>query len=425
MTDKLTITRSNELYERAIRVIPGGTQTLSKGPDRFPNGAFPKFISHGKGSHVWDEDGNEYVDYPCGLGAIVLGYGIKDLDDAVNDTGSLGTVFTLPTELEIDLAEKLVSLIPSAEKVRLAKNGSDATSGAVRISRAFTGKDHVARCGYHGWHDWAAIDGGLKRGIPAVMADLQTAFTWNDPDSLEAILKRGDCGTVILEVPLEEPENDFLQHVKELAHHYGALFIMDEVVTGFRYHMGGAQVYYDVVPDITCVGKAMGNGYPISAIVGRADVMDVLTDGCFFSGTFFGDRSAIMAALTVIEIMEIDNVVDKMWVYGQRLKSYIMDAARTYSIPVVCDGNAVRFVVRFLDATGAEDFVAKSLFLQEMAKNGILMGVPTFSTASHRPIDLLNTYDALDDTFKVMHGAKGDYASLLEGDVIGKPIIRA
>ncbi len=268
------LSRSEYWWQKAREIIPRGTQTLSKGPDQFVDGVTPKYLERGQGCHVWDVDGNEYIDYPMALGPILLGYNYPRVVDAVIERLRKGTTFTLLNPLEVELAELLTEVIPCAEMVRFGRNGADATMAAIRVARAYAGREHIAFCGYHGCHDWYAVTTSLNKGIPEFNGRLIHAFEYNKIGTLEEVFAAhpGEVAAVIMEQPGEEPKENFLQACIDCAHRHGALFILDEICTGFRYAMGGAQQYYGVVPDLACVGKAMGNGLPISAVVGKKRV---------------------------------------------------------------------------------------------------------------------------------------------------------
>ena len=268
--------KSRAMLERAQRVIPLGSQTFSKSRVVYPANAAPLFLTHGKGSHVWDVDGNEYVDFVNGLLPVILGYDDPDVIEAVSSQLKRGVTFSLATELEVELAELMREIIPCAEMVRFGKNGSDATSGAIRVARAHTGRDRVAVCGYHGWQDWYIGATTRNKGVPAAVGALTHKFPYNDLDALRRLLEshRGEFAAVMMEpMNVEEPRPGYLEGVRDLAHEHGALFILDEIITGFRYHLGGAQTLFNVVPDLATFGKSMGNGFPISAVVGRARYM--------------------------------------------------------------------------------------------------------------------------------------------------------
>src|SRR2546422_4445450 len=286
-----SLARSREYFARARKVIPSCTQTFSKGPTQFVQGVAPNFLERGRGSHVWDVDGNEYVDYVMALCPIVLGYDDPDVIAAVQRQLADGVTFSLAHPLEVEVAEALAKIVPCAEMVRFGKNGSDATAGAVRVARAYTGRDLVVCCGYHGWQDWFIGTTTRDRGVPGAVKALTKTFQYNDLKSLDRVLTehRGQVAVVIMEpVIFQEPAPGFLEGVRDLTHRHGALLVFDEIVTGFRFGLGGAQEYFGVTPDLACFGKGMANGLPISAIVGRADVMKLFEE-VFFSFTFGGE----------------------------------------------------------------------------------------------------------------------------------------
>ena len=279
------ITRSNQIYERAKRIIPAGTQTFSKGVTQFVEGFAPKYLERGKGAYVWDVDGNHYLDYIMGCHPIILGYSDPDVNQAVINQLEKGSIFSLMNELEVDVTELLIDAIPCAEMARFGKNGADATTIGVRIARAVTGRDHIVYCGYHGWHDWYIANTDLNSGIPDFNQRLAHSFAYNDLDSLEQIFKEfpNQIAIVIMEpLTILEPENNFLHEVKKMTHHYGALLMFDEIITGFRFSFGGAQELINVTPDLTSLAKAVSNGIPLSAIVGKKEYLQVL-DKTFFS----------------------------------------------------------------------------------------------------------------------------------------------
>lgn len=315
--------QSEAMLQQALKTVPLGSQTFSKSLLAFPKGVSPYFAKQGKGCILTDVDGNQYTDFISALLCISLGYADEEVNAAVIEQIHQGSIFSVPHQLEFEVAELLCELIPCAEMVRFGKNGSDATSAAIRLARAFTGNDRVAVCGYHGWQDWYIGSTTRSLGVPQKTKDLTHAFTYNNIDSLKKVLSehQGEFAAVIME-PMNTvfPENDFLAKVKDLAHQHGALFIFDETITGFRFDMGGAQKLFGVTPDLSTVGKGMANGYPISAIVGRADVMTLMED-IFFSGTFGGDTVALAAAKACINKMRRENVIEHIHTLGTHLKS--------------------------------------------------------------------------------------------------------
>ncbi|MCB1750475.1 MAG: aminotransferase class III-fold pyridoxal phosphate-dependent enzyme [Gammaproteobacteria bacterium] len=331
---------SEAFLKRALEVIPLASQTFSKSTTHIPKGAAPLFVERGKGSKIWDIDGNEYIDFVNSLAAVTLGYCDPDVDQAVLRQLQQGVTFSLPHPLETELAEKLVELIPCAEKIRFAKNGTDATSAAIRVARAFTGRDRVAVCGYHGWQDWYIGTTARNLGVPDAVSSLSHTFTYNDTESLLALLEAhpDEFAAVILE-PMNstEPRDGFLHEVKRITHNHGALLIFDETVTGFRFSLGGAQALFGVTPDLATFGKGMANGFPLAAVVGRSEFMRMMED-IFFSGTFGGETLSLAAAKTVIHKMESEGVLETIYQRGEnlvsRLRSVIQqhDATSLFSV---------------------------------------------------------------------------------------------
>lgn len=369
--------RSNALYERALETIPLASQTFSKSAMMHVRGAAPLFIERGCGGRVWDVDGNEYVDLVLGLLPVVLGYADPDVDDAVRAQLGRGVTFSLATELEIELAETLRRLIPCAEMVRYGKNGSDVTSAAVRVARAFTGRDRIACCGYHGWHDWYIGSTTRDLGVPKAVRELTSTFPYNDAEALDRLLRAhpGEFAAVVMEpVALTEPAPGFLQAVAELARKAGAVLVFDEIVTGFRLSLGGAQAHYGVTPDLACFGKAMGNGMPISALVGRAPIMRSVED-VFFSGTFGGEALSLAAARATIAKLERTGAVGAIHASGRRLKLEMAAAAAEFGL-----GDRIRAaggdwwpIVAVSDSPELPANLLTSLIRQETAEHGLLM----------------------------------------------------
>ncbi|HHL39956.1 MAG TPA: aminotransferase class III-fold pyridoxal phosphate-dependent enzyme [Deltaproteobacteria bacterium] len=420
--------RSEALWERAVKVIPCGTQTLSKGPDQFVRGVTPKYLERGRGSHVWDADGNEYIDYPLALGPILLGYDYPPVVEAVVRQVREGTTFTLMHPLEVEVAELVCEMVPCAEMVRFAKNGADVTSAAVRVARAATGRDHVVFCGYHGCQDWYAVTTPRNKGIPAVLGGLVHPFEYNDIGSLERVLDEYDGRTacVIMEVPGIEPAVDeasgrnFIQQASELARKRGALFILDEIVTGFRYAKGGAQEYFDVDADLCCLGKGMANGFAVSALAGKREFMRELEE-VFFSMTYSGETTGLAAAkATLTEILERP-VIEHIWRLGGMLHDGLGRQAADCGVTLDILGKPPRAGYAFRDAGGEEDLLQKSLFLQETVKRGILFGGPIFISYSHDEEDIGKTLEATAAAMAAVGEglAKGDLAARLEGEPVG------
>jgi glutamate-1-semialdehyde aminotransferase len=400
-----SIARSDAIYERAKKIIPAGSQTFSKGVSQFVGGLAPKYLHKGKGARVWDVDGNEFLDYVMGCHPIVLGYADPDINAAVMEQLELGSTFSLMNELEVDVTELLIDTVPCAEAARFGKNGADATTVAVRVARAFTGRDHIAYCGYHGWHDWFIANTDLNSGIPAFNRDLAHSFTFNDLDSLVKIFEAhpGQVACVIMEpLTVLEPRDNFLGRVKEVAHHYGALLIFDEIITGFRFAIGGAQEVTGVVPDLATYAKAISNAIPLSAIVGKKEYMFML-EKTFFSFTYGGDCIGLAAAKACIPKLIREQVPAHLDKVGRVLKDGYNKLAAQHGVTefTQCVGYPCRTIVTF-DGQGRFDVLEmKSFFQQELLRRGILWAAYHALSWSHTMDDIHETLNAFDDTLKL------------------------
>lgn len=311
--------KSNALLPQVLDVIPTASQTFSKSYLQYPEGHAPLFMARGQGSRVWDVDGNEFIDMANGLMAVSLGYNDADVNAAIVEQLGRGISFSLPTELEYELAQLLVDIIPCAEMVRFGKNGSDVTSAAIRLARAYTKRDKIAVCGYHGWQDWYIGSTARHLGVPEVVRGLTKVIPYNDLEALEQALKTEEYAAFILEpMNVTEPLPGYLEGVRAITEKTGTVLVFDEVVTGFHYALGGAQEYFGVTPDLSAFGKGMGNGMPIGAILGRRDIMK-LQDDIFFSGTFGGEALSLAASIAVINKMKREPVIEKLWSAGGRL----------------------------------------------------------------------------------------------------------
>jgi glutamate-1-semialdehyde 2,1-aminomutase len=397
---------SEQLLERALRTIPLGSQTFSKSKTQYPIGVSPFFIQRGRGSHVWDVDNNEYIDFINSLAAITLGYCDPDVDAAVRTQLDDGVIFSLPHSLEMEVAEQLVKLVPCAEMVRFGKNGSDATSGAIRLARAFTHRDRVAVCGYHGWQDWYVGTTARNRGVPQATRDLSHTWTYNDIESLAKLFRDypDQIAAVILEpMNVVEPLPGFLESVKELAHKHGALLIFDETVTGFRYSIGGAQQHFGVTPDLATFGKGLANGYPVSAVTGRADVMKLMEE-VFFSFTFGGEALSLAAALATMKKLEREPVTETLYRQGKKilveLDALIEDAGAADFLSVA--GNPTWSFMLIKDTNTYSQWQIKTLFLQEMFARGILTIGTHNVSYSHSDADLNKLFSAYGEVIPLL-----------------------
>ncbi len=312
------------MFAEAQKLVPGGVAGIRR-PYNFVIGEYPIFFENGKGGRIVDVDGNEYIDYLCAYGPISIGYREEEIDDAViEQIKNKGFCFSLTQSIQNVLVNKLKEIIPCCEMAAIVKTGSDATTIAIRAARAFTGKLKVARCGYHGWHDWCVE---VKGGIPEKLYEDVIEFHYNDLDQVEDICKKhaDDLAAIIvtpvghpLAAEVEMPKPGYLEGLRKLADQYGCVLIFDEIRTGFRCHIGGAQALFGVTPDLATFGKAMANGYAIAALVGRADIMNVMADNVFLSSTFFPNSDAQIAALKTIELLERDKMLDVIAAKGNK-----------------------------------------------------------------------------------------------------------
>jgi glutamate-1-semialdehyde 2,1-aminomutase len=317
-----TFDKSNQHLVRAEKTIPLGSQTFSKSRTQYPVGISPLFASKVDGPHLWDVDGNKYIDLVSSLASITLGYNDPGVNKAVSKQLKKAVGMSLPAALEAEVSELMVDLVPSAEMVRFGKNGTDTTSAAIRLARAYTGRDHVLVCGYFGWQDWSIGSTTRNKGVPDVVSSLTHKFEFNNLDSLSSLFSQleSKVAAVILEpMNVAYPNRGYLEAVKELAHSKGALLIFDETITGFRFSTGGAQELFGVTPDLSTFGKGMANGYPISAVVGRKDVMMEMEE-IFFSGTFGGELLSLAAAKHVLERHKNENVARELEIVGGNLE---------------------------------------------------------------------------------------------------------
>jgi glutamate-1-semialdehyde aminotransferase len=418
--DTRSLERSEELLERAARLIPGSTQTLSKGPSQWVQGVAPGYIERGEGAHLYDVDGNRYLDFPMALGPVILGYGHPAVTQAIERQLRDGLVFTLPHPLEVELAERALELLPAADRIRFAKSGSDVNSAAVRVARAFTGRDRVLCCGYHGWHDWYIGSTSRSLGVPAAVRELVGGFDFNDLGSLDTALAAhpGEIAAVILEpAGASEPEPGFLEGVIERAHEAGALVIFDEIITGFRLAPGGAQERYGVRADLATYGKALGNGMPISALAGRAEVMGVL-DEVFFSGTHGGEALSMAAAVAVLDTLD-EGAYEQLHRRGERLRTGIQQAIADAGLEewATIGGAAPRTVVDIREPEGeAPGLLAKSVLQQELLQRGVLFNGSNFISLAHTEEDLDLAIEAYGAALgRLAEGLPGGLEAMLEG----------
>lgn len=382
---------SELLWTKATQLIPGGTQTLGKSPIGFIDGVAPKFISHGKGSRTWDVDGNEFID--CWLAAlpITFGHRNKNIDDAIRGQLEKGISFSLMTELESQVASLIKEDVPIAEQIRFAKNGSDVCEAAVRLSRYITGKNYVITFGYHGFHDWYIGSTDRSFGVPEVVSKLTMRTKYNDMEHLKNLFKlvKGDVACVIMEPTIfEHPSNGYLQEVKEFVHKNGALLIFDEMLTGYRFDVGGAMSFFGVYPDLATFGKGIANGMPIAMLVGPEKHMRHF-DKVFLSSTYGGETLSLAAALAGLMLHKEHDVIGHLWSIGYTVMSGCKKLIETYNLQgrVNLIGYPVRQTFTFNDSDGYPDLKLAGLFQQEMLKNGVLCNAGLGFSLAHSTVE--------------------------------------
>ncbi|TVU76180.1 aminotransferase class III-fold pyridoxal phosphate-dependent enzyme [Pseudoalteromonas distincta] len=411
-------TNSREWLQRAEKTIPLGSQTFSKSKMSLPLGAAPMFLDKGIGSQIWDIDGNQYTDFINGLLCISLGYQDTDVDDAIRTQLCKGISFSLPHKLEAEVAELLVKLIPCAEMVRFAKNGSDVTSAAIRLARAYTNKEHIAVCGYHGWQDWYIGSTTRDLGVPQATKKLTHGFTYNDISSLEALIENhsDELAAVIMEpLNITPPEDGFLEKVRELCSRNGIVLIFDEIITGFRYHLGGAQSYFGVTPDLATFGKGMANGMPLSAIVGKREIMMLMND-IFFSGTFGGETLSLAAAKATIGKMQQVKFDQYIWSLGEYLIEQYQEHCSEFSM-FELKGLAPWTFLLINEGHDTPANTIKSWLIQELCKRGILFIGSHNLSLSHTKKDidkLINAYRELFRQAEILN-EQHSFAAHLDG----------
>lgn len=423
-----------ELWERAKKVIPGGNQLLSKRVERFLPGLWPAYYKRAQGCTVWDCLGNRYIDFAqMGVGSCVLGYADPDVNAAVIEAIGNGSMSSLNCSEEIQLAELLVELHPWAEMARFSRSGGEACSIAVRIARAATGRSKVAFCGYHGWHDWylaaniadqTNLDGQLlpglaPKGVPRELRQTALPFSYNKLDDLERIAsEHGNSVAAIIMEPLRgnRPAAGFLEGVRRIAERIGAILIFDEVTSGFRMNVGGIHLTLGVDPDIAVLGKALGNGFPISAIIGRRSVMDAAQES-FISSTFWTERTGFVAALATVSKLKRENVPPRLVHYGERLNAGWSRLAAESGLRIHISGIPPLTHLAF---DGAQPMVLETLYAQEMLAKGYLLGAAVYSTFAYSDAIIDRFIADSAPVFQLMADAtrKGNAAALLRGQPI-------
>jgi glutamate-1-semialdehyde 2,1-aminomutase len=422
-----------KLWNKAKIIIPGGTQLLSKRSEMFLPEQWPSYYKKAKGVEIWDLDGNKFIDISLmGVGACILGYADDNVNDAVKKAIDMGTMTTLNCQEEVELAELLLSLHSWADMVRYARTGGEAMAIAVRIARAYIGKDKIAFCGYHGWHDWylAAnladdknLDGHLlpglePLGVPRGLKGTAIPFNYNRIEELEEIVKNNDIGAIVME-PIRhiKPENNFLKKVRGIADEIDAVLIFDEISSGWRMNVGGIHELYNVNPDIVVYGKAMSNGFPMAAVVGKGDVMD-MAQNSFISSTYWTDRIGPVAAITTINKMTKNNVPSYLCKIGNLISAGWRKRAKEHDLKIdIMD--AVPPLTSFVFDYGNDSQALHTLLTQEMLKRGFLASKSVYTSYSHNEEHVKKYLENVGDVFGVIKEAidKNKAYDLLKGPV--------
>jgi len=397
-----------EEFQKTCNVIPDGVQTLSKMPCRHVEGVYPFYIERGEGPYIFDGEGKKYIDYPCGLGTILLGHNIEYVNQAIRSQLKKGILFPLPSRLETQLAEKIVELIPCAEMVRFVKTGSEATSAAIKIARTYTDRQNVLCCGYHGWHDWYNITTPINTGVPDCYKKLISRIENKDNGSQKTQPNK-DTAAVILEPYIyESPKGSFLEQVIKIAHENGSLVIFDEMVTGLRTIHGSAQAFFSVKPDIACFGKSWANGLPLAYVCGTRTVMESL-QRCFVSSTFGGELLSIAAAIATIEFWQKFGVADYIWEMGNILIREYKNIAKKYNLNTSISGLPCRTFLNF----PTEEH--KSLFWQECLKRGVFLGYAQFVSYAHDITVINRTIAVMEESLAICQQAWDEPGKILKG----------
>jgi len=421
-----------ELYKKAKQLIPGGTMLLSKRPEMFLPDQWPSYFSKSKGCKVWDLDGKEFLDMSImGIGTNALGYGNDEIDAAVIETVKKGNMSTLNCPEEVYLAEKLMEINPWADMVRFARSGGEANAIAIRIARAASGKDNVAICGYHGWHDWylsANHNGGddLKahlipglspKGVPKHLKNSVFPFHYNNFEELLDVVEKNDIGVIKMEVMRNfGPEDNFLQKVRDLATKKNIVLIFDECSSGFRETYGGIFKKFDVIPDMVMFGKTIGNGYALTAVVGKKSVMEA-AQSTFISSTFWTERIGPTAALVTLDIMEREKSWEIITATGVKMQQGWKALANTHGLDITVLGIPAMTSYGFNYDNG---LVYKTYLTQEMLKKGFLASTNFYACTAHTDAHLTSYFEALDGIYKIIAKCEAgeiDVSTLLEGPV--------
>ncbi len=427
----MNFTRSNMLNKKFHSIIPGGSHTYAKGDDQYPEFALP-YIVKGEGCHVWDMDGNDFIEYGMGARTVTLGHAYKPVVDAAYKQMLKGNNFMRPATIELECAEKLLGMIKGAEMVKFAKNGSDVTNGAIKLSRAYTARDMIAICGNHPFFSvdgWFIGSTPMSAGVPKAIQDLTVKFQYNDIESVKELFNQypDKIACVILEAEKEkEPKDNFLHELQKLWNEKGTIFILDEMITGFRWHNGGAQSFHDITPDLSTFGKAMGNGFSVSALVGKKELMrlgglDHDKERVFLmSATHGAENHGLAATLETMKIYEKEPVVETLWHQGGRLASGLSKSIDENKLAnhISILGRTCCLVYGTRDNENKPSQPFRTLLLQEIIKRGIL--APSLVVSySHTDADIDRTIEVFHEAFHIYRKALDEG---IEKYLIGRPV---
>lgn len=383
--------------QKVEELIPLGSQTFSKSRTQYPLSVSPLFLKYSKGCRSWDLDDNEYIDLVSSLAAVTLGYSDIDINNAVKAQIDLGVTLTLPGLLEFEVAQLINELVPSAEKIRFAKTGSDATAGAIRLARAFTKKDHILIGGYHGWQDWYIGTTSMNLGVPEAVQKISHSFTVNDFDSFESLLVRYEnkiAGIILEPISYTSPTKEFLEYLRLRTTELGIVLIFDETVTGFRVAPGGAQEFFGVIPDLTTFGKAIANGFPLSVICGKNEIMKLMSD-VFFSGTFGGELVSLAAAKSVLTKVRDEDVTGNLARIGRKLEIGVNEVLKVLDFKgLTLSGHPSWQFLNWDEKCFKDIAKVRTLFLQEMFFRGILVLGSHNINLSHDDLSIKAVVDA-------------------------------
>jgi len=422
--------KGQKLYSKAKQIVAGGNMLLSKRPEMFLPEQWPSYFSKSKGCEVWDLDGKKYIDTLMMPGTNSLGYNYEEIDEAVKETINSGNMSTLNAPEEVELTERLVELHPWADMARFARSGGEANSVAIRLARAASGKDNVAFCGYHGWHDWylasnlsdsKGLDGHLlpgldPHGVPKNLKDSVHPFEYNNFDKLEELVKTKNIGVIKMEVYRnKEPENNFLHRIRKLANEHNIVLVFDECTSGFRKNFGGLHKLYDVEPDVAMFGKALGNGYAVTAVLGKREVMQA-AEKSFISSTFWTERIGSSAALATLKAMDKEKSWEKITSTGEAINREWIKLSQEYELPITISGLAALTTFTFKSKNA---LAYKTLITQEMLKKGYLAATAVYVCTAHTP-EIVKTYlENLKPLFQTIKECEEgrDVMQLLEGPI--------